>query len=421
MKKTIISLAMAFAVNVNAQVVTTLCGSTTAGSGDGTGAAASFNYPTGVTCDGNGNLYVTDKLNNEIRKVVISTGAVTTLCGSTTTGHADGTGAAASFSNPSGIAYDGNGNLYVSSNNAIRKIVISTGAVTTLCGIYSSIGNADGTGAAASFNGPGGIACDEIGNLYVADQLNNEIRKVVISSGAVTTLCGSTASGSADGTGAAASFDFPREIAYDGNGILYVTDGNNDEIRKVVISSGAVTTLCSSSTGFDRPAGIVFDGNGNLYVANSLYNKINKVVVSSGAVITLCGANWQGSADGTGTAASFHAPYGLTFDGIGDLYVADSYNHEIRKITIMTTGIEALRDNNEHLSVYPNPSNGKFTISSKESDYMLILTNAVGKHVYQSEIKNEKLEIDLSKQPNGIYFAIFYNENGVRKEKIIIQ
>ena len=269
----------------NAGGVTTLAGSTTYGHADGTGVAASFNYPWGVAVDGSGNVYVVDNSNHMIRKID-SAGVVTTLAGSTTSGSTDGTGIAASFYYPAGVAVDGSGNLYVADNgnNMIRKID-SAGVVTTLAGSTTS-GSTDGTGPAASFLGPAGVAVDGSGNVYVADSANNMIRKIT-STGVVTTLAGSTTPGSVDGIGVAASFNLPCAVAIDGSGNLYVADSNNNMIRKIT-SAGVVTTLAGSTT--------------------------------------------AGHADGTGTAASFWGPFGVAVDGSGTLYVADSNNNMIRKI-----------------------------------------------------------------------------------------
>ncbi|HXP51088.1 MAG TPA: hypothetical protein VN922_14115, partial [Bacteroidia bacterium] len=272
--------------------VTTLAGSTTSGQADGIGTVAGFYEPTGIACDGNGNLYVADQNNNEIRKVVIATGVVTTFAGSTAAGYADGIGSAAGFSEPTGITYDGYGNLYVAdqSNYEIRKIVISTGVVSTLAGSNTSPGTLDGTGTAANFYYPYGIASDGNGNLYVTEQYGNDIRKIVISTTSVTTLAGSNISGSVDGTGAAASFYYPEGIVYDGYGNLYVSDNQNNEIRRIIVSNGAVSTFAGTTT--------------------------------------------SGSTDGAGAAASFYSPNGLGFDASGNLYVTDQDNNEIRKIGV---------------------------------------------------------------------------------------
>jgi len=210
--------------------VTTLAGTAgSSGSADGTGTAATFNQPYDGTVD-NGNLYVTEFGNHLIRKIVISSGVVTTFAGTGSRGSADGTGTAASFNFPQGITNDGT-NLFVADvgNHLIRKIVISSGVVTTIAGTGSA-GNADGTGTAASFNAPG-ITNDGT-NLFVADRRNNTIRKVVISTGVVTTFAGTGSAGSADGTGTAASFNYPQSITHDGTS-LFVMDLSNHTIRKI--------------------------------------------------------------------------------------------------------------------------------------------------------------------------------------------
>jgi hypothetical protein len=282
---------------------------------------------------------VADYSNHLIRQIVISTGAVTTLAGTGSSGSADGTGTSASFYRPHGITTDGT-NLYVgdANNHLIRKIVISTGAVTTLAGTGSS-GSADGTGTSASFYTPQGITTDGT-NLYVADQSNHLIRQIVISTGAVTTLAGTGSSGSADGTGTSASFYSPEGITTEGTN-LYVGDFSNHLIRKIVISTGAVTTLAGTgsagsadgtgtSASFYRPRGITTDGT-NLYVSDSQRSLIRQIVISTGAVTTLAGTGSYGSADGTGTSASFSYTNGITTEGT-NLYVGDTDNHLIRKI-----------------------------------------------------------------------------------------
>jgi len=320
-------------------LVTTLAGGASYGSANGTGTAASFLEPTGVAVDGNGNVYVADYGNNLIRKIT-SAGVVTTLAGSGSQGSANGTGTAASFRGPLGVAVDGNGNVYVADagNNLIRKIT-SAGVVTTLAG-SGSAGSANGTGTAASFASPIGVAVDASGNVYVGDAGTSLIRKIT-SAGVVTTLAGSGSPGSANGTGTAASFNVPYGVAVDGNGNVYVSDFSSNLIRKIT-AAGVVTTLAGSGSqgsangtgtaaSFSQPSGVAVDGNGNVYVADFLNNLIRKIT-STGIVTTLAGSGSVGSANGTLTAASFNEPFGVAVDGNGNVYVTDTFNCSIRAI-----------------------------------------------------------------------------------------
>ena len=318
----------------------TLAGSGTQGFADGTGPAAVFNLPRSVACDASGNVYVADQANHRIRKIVAATGAVSTLAGSTQ-GFADGPGAAAQFSNPQGVACDASGNVYVADwdNQRIRRIVAATGAVSTLAG-NATYGFADGTGAAAQFLNPTGVACDGSGNVYVCDQSNQRIRKIVAATGAVSTLAGSTY-GFADGTGAAAKFLDPTGVACDGSGNVYVADTNNNRIRRIVAATGLVSTLAGSGTygyadgpgaaaQFSSPTGVACDGRGNVFVADANNHRIRGIVAATGVVSTLAGTGTQGFADGTGISAQFNRPQGVACDASGTVYVADIGNSRIR-------------------------------------------------------------------------------------------
>lgn len=227
--------------------VTDIAGSDDSGSVNANGATASFSSPAGIAMDTSGNLYVADTDNNEIRKITPS-GDVSTFAGSTKAGSADGVGTQASFNWPFGIAIDSSNNLYVSDygNSEIRKITPS-GTVSTLAGSKQK-GDADGNGTVATFNLPAGIAIDSNDNLYVADRGNNQIRKISTTGLVIVgTLAGSGKSGSADGTGAGASFNSPFGVAVDGNGTVYVADTSNNEIRQIT-PGGVVTTVAGSTT-----------------------------------------------------------------------------------------------------------------------------------------------------------------------------
>jgi streptogramin lyase len=328
-----------------AGVVTTFAG--TAGSQgltNGTGSAARFTDPYGIAVDSGGNLYIADTSNNAIRKIT-SAGVVTTLAGGGAQGSTDGTGTSARFSEPRGVAVDSSGNVYVADygNSTIRKIT-SAGVVTTLAGTAGSVGSTDGSGTAARFRGPNGIAVDSSGNVYVADTDNRTIRKIT-SAGVVTTLAGSaTSSGSTDGTGTAARFAEPRGVTVDAAGTLYVVDYDAYTIRQIT-SAGVVTTFAGTAaaagstdaTGtaarFYSPTGVTVDSSGNVYVADTSNNTIRKIT-SAGVVTTLAGlAGRSSSVDATGTSARFEDPYATAVDNAGNVYVADATDHTIRKIT----------------------------------------------------------------------------------------
>ena len=325
---------------IDAQIVSTLAGSGAYGSVDGQGTAASFSMPFDVAVDRSGNVYVADYSGNTIRKI-LPTGLVTTLAGSGASGSTNGTGTAASFSRPAAVAVDGSGNVYVADagDNTIRKIT-PAGEVTTLAG--SGVrGSANGTGTAASFSEPFGVAVDGSGNVYVGEYGNNAIRKIT-PAGEVTTLAGSGGAGAADGMGTAASFNGPQGVAVDGSGNVYVADIGNHKIRKIT-PAGEVTTLAGSggsgaadgmgtAASFYYPRGVAVDGSGNVYVGDTFNKKIRKIT-PAGWVTTLAGSGVSGSANGTGTAASFNGPWGVEVDGSGNVYVADSGNNMIRKIS----------------------------------------------------------------------------------------
>jgi sugar lactone lactonase YvrE len=263
-----------------------LAGSGSAGFADGTGAAAQFSGPEGVAVDGEGNIIIPDCHNHRVRKLTPD-GTVSTLAGSGTAGFADGAGAAAQFNGPEGVAVDGEGNIIITDthNHRVRKLT-RDGTVSTLAG-SGSAGFADGAGAAAQFNNPSGVAVDGEGSIIITEWGNHGVRKIT-PNGTVSTLAGSGSAGFADGAGAAAHFNGPYGASVDGDGSIIIADYGNYRLRKIT---------------------------------------------PDGTVSTLAGSGIQGFADGAGAAAPFNGPWGLAVDGEDSIIIVDHGNQRLCKIT----------------------------------------------------------------------------------------
>jgi sugar lactone lactonase YvrE len=334
---------------LSAGVVTTFAGNGTGSYVNGTGTNATFQFPSGVTVNGSGTVYISDTWNHRIR-LITPLGAVTLLAGSGTATFGDGTGAGASFSYPAQIAVDINGNAYVAdtNNQRIRRITLA-GVVTTFAGSGTQ-SSVDGTGGSATFNTPVGLTISKDNTrLFVTEANGNRIRQIVISTAVVTTVAGNGTSGATNGVGTNATFGFPIGIAPDPLGnYLYVLDPVSHRIRKIDIASGVVSTFAGSSLGtnngtgtnaqFNYPSGVTCDENGNVYVAEADTPRIRKIT-PDGVVTTFAGSGTATSVDGTGTNATFSKPRGMFYYTDGIIYVVDEVGHRIRRMNTKTVNL----------------------------------------------------------------------------------
>jgi len=308
---------------------------------EGTGASSRFAVLEGLAVDSNGNIYVSDAANDVIRKITTA-GVVSTFITAQLVNNAIVSGGftGGGFYTPGALAVDSKGNLYFVNGNQIWEMT-TAGALAPIAGNGQS-GSQDGPAFQAEFYSPQGLAVDKAGNVYVADAGNSTVR-MISTAGTVSTVAGvATVYGTADGTGSAARFSQPSGIAVDSSGNLYVTDaGTNFTIRKIT-SGGVVTTLAGTAGAFGNVDGtgaaaefsyqnaIAIDANGNLFVTQG--NNVIREITSSGAVTTIAGMpGTAGSADGTGAKALFNDPFGIAVDANGNVFVADSHNYTIRE------------------------------------------------------------------------------------------
>jgi sugar lactone lactonase YvrE len=313
--------------------------------------ALNITAPMGLASDVPGNLFVSDAVGQVVWKVSLSN-QVTLLAGSLgNAGSADGKGSAAQFNNPGGVAVDAAGNVLVADtgNHTLRRIT-PDGTVTTVAGSPGLTGTADGLGALARFNTPTGLAMSSTGAVYVSDSLNHTIRILGVD-GTVSTYAGTPGqAGFNDGNARSALFDQPNGLALAANGTLYVADYGNSCLR-TISPSLVVSTLAGKfnnpgffdATGtaaqFNRPVGIALDAAGNLWVADTQNHAIRRIL-PSGVVNLMAGTGAAGNADGTGTTALFDLPCGILYTPGGNLLVADTANHILRSVTpvgIVTT------------------------------------------------------------------------------------
>lgn len=413
MKKQLFNLLLVSTLIIqytNGQTITFMAGGSN-GFADGTGNLAKFNGATGIVADFFGNIFVADTGNNRIRAIT-PTGVVTTQAGSSSAGQGnvtdDGNGWNAKFLYPRAICKDAEGNFYVSdNNNRIRKMYNQT--VTT---VATDNGSSTGTIQGVYLNS----------GSFNLTFFNNQVRVLASGGSFGYTLAGSLSSGNVDGTGTSAMFNEPYGICRDANGNSYVTDTKNHRIRKVN-DSGVVTTFAGSSLGyvdaigtsakFFDPKGICIDQSGNLYVADSGNKKIRKI--TPGGIVTT-------------VSSTFYAPEGICIDNQGNLYVILLGNN-ISEVIKITLNLDVNDPNFKYnLTVYPNPAHDQITIDcgnlATVSGWSIKIVNSLGQEVFNGAMNTQQYTVNLNGLGGtGLYFVKIYNESNVlmNTKKILLQ
>jgi sugar lactone lactonase YvrE len=334
--------------------ITTAAGDGTQGLNGANGLAtkAEIGSPQGLVVDSTGNLYIADGQEAVVWKVAAKTGVISVVAGNGSRGYSGDGGPAtnAQLQSPAGIAVDSAGNLYIADAvaNAVRKVAASTGLITTFAGGQSGSSSTIGDGGpatAAHLNHPGGLAIDGTGNVYIADSYNNAVRKVTSSTGIISTFAGGGKTWSDGVAATSTSVWFPSALTFDRSNNLYIAE-NTGRVRKVAAPTGIITTVAGNGAGGYSgdggkaksaaiyAEGLAVDASGNLYLSNWV-GAIRKVAANTGIITTIAGNGYFGfSGDGgSATIAELCYPGGIALDAAGNLYIADSGNYRVRKVT----------------------------------------------------------------------------------------
>lgn len=437
---TILGFLALFSTHSNGQIITTIAGKDRiAGySGDaGPALDARVWGPSGIARDAAGNIYIADQYNNRIRKINAS-GIISTIAGNDTAGFSGdgGPAAMAKLNQPRGIAVDAIGNIYFSDNlnNRVRKID-SAGNIITVAGNGSKGYNGDNIAATlAKLDQPRGIFVDKNGNIYIADEANNRIRRVDGLTGIITTVAGmgvAAFNGDAWPTATQASLNYPADVLVDDTGNIFISDTRNHRIRRVDTFK-KISTYAGNLVGFagdggkanvcrlNLPASLAMDNYHNLYVADEYNNRVRKIT-QDGYIFTVAGNSNAGHVGDSvrGTIAELTHPEGIAVDSFGTIYFSEWSNNRLRKVTT-TVYVGSVSSTAETIKIFPNPAAGNFTVqlnSKTTEDLRVTVVNVTGQVVGEaSGITNQPVNFALDVAA-GLYFVTVKTANGTWTEK----
>ena len=435
MKKRLSIIIFLLPIITHAQIITLFAGGGTSGLGDG-GLATSAQVPdpVGGTFDRYGNYYCAEGDANRIRKVN-NVNIITTIAGNGAGGFTQDSIEAtdAELNLPWAVKIDSADNVYIcdGGNNRVRKVDAITGVITTFAGTgVAGYGGDNGSATTALLNDPQDICFDKQGNLYIADQSNNRIRKIDMS-GVITTIAGTGTPGFTGDNAAATAAELrsPQGLAIDDTGNLYIAGGN--VVRKVN-TSGIITTVAGvdgmfvySGDGIPAtnapmyPIKIAIDPLGQLIIADYSNDRVFRVDLT-GIIYTIAGNGIAGHSgdNGPATDAEFDYPAGLTFDSCGNLYITDvGGGGRIRKVSLNPACWPEAVENTiktTAVNIYPNPTYSTITITAPTLINNVTITNMLSQQVYAHSYSTSKAEIDVSNLPQGVY-TVRVNDTYVQK------
>ena len=434
---------------LHGQMIVTVAGNGIQGyNNDGIPAISSeLNNPYNLAVDDSDNIYIADYDNNRIRKVSAATGIISTIAGTGTQGYSGDLGLAifAELNQPRGIVVDAAGNVYIcdQANFRVRKIDASTGIITTIVGIGNDGYSGDNGGATlAQISNCHSIAIDPNGDLVIADTWNHCIRKVNSTTGIITTIAGTGNPGyNGDSiSSVAAKLFYPTGIAIDRFGNIFITDQENDRIRKLNVADSLIYTVggigISGYSGdggpavaakINKPVGLAVDTSGVIYISDSYNYRVRKID-ETGVISTLSGTGVPGyNGDNISCyLAQLNGSTDMSIDKSGNIYFCDPHNFRIRKIFKSQVGIESVSDA-EYILLFPNPTTNQLHILSPDSKIASIeVVNLLGEKKslnfqMNSTASHQEFIADASSLTAGIYFILMETEKGIMMKKFAKQ